>query len=465
MATAGGGGRVGRRGPGAHPGDGQMTTPEPVGNAIAAAPAARSAWSSVPNRVLLLLCLMYLIFYVDRVNISTAAPLIKHDLGLSNTALGFAFSAFAYPYAVFQLIGGWLGDRFGPRLTLGVSGFVVCISTALTGAVGGLAALVVVRLALGFGEGAAFPTATRAMAAWLPANRWGFGQGVTHSAARIGNALTPPLIAWLIAALSWRGSFVVLGAASLVWMAVWLWFFRDDPRTHPRVTAAELAALPPGRAAGPRPRVPWRRLFRRVLPVTAVDFCYGWTLWLFLSWIPSFFFHNFHLDLAHSALFSSGVFLSGVVGDTLGGIVSDRILKNTGNLRRARCGVISGGLFGGFVFLIPVILMHELWVAALCLSLAFFCVELVVAPIWAVPMDIAPRYAGSASGIMNFGFGVAGIISPWVFGYVIDLTGSWTVPFIASVILLLIGAGLALLLRPDRPLTDAAAEMAGARVI
>ena len=433
-----------------------MRSLDPIGGSISVvgAPAARLGWQSVAGRVLLLLCLMYLIFYVDRVNISTAAPLIKRDLGLSNTALGFAFSAFAYPYALFQLIGGWLGDRFGPRWTLGVSGLIVCISTALTGAVGGLAALVAVRLALGFGEGAAFPTATRAMATWLPASRWGFAQGVTHSASRIGNALTPPLIAWLITVLSWRGSFVVLGAASLIWMTVWVWFFRDDPRTHPKMTAAELEGLALTRSRAVRPKVPWLRLVPRILPVTAVDFCYGWTLWLFLSWIPSFFFHNFHLNLVHSALFSSGVFLSGVVGDTLGGVVSDRILKLTGNLRRARCGVIASGLFGGFLFMIPVVLVHDLAVVAVCLSLAFFCVELVVAPIWAVPMDIAPRYAGSASGIMNFGFGIAGIISPFVFGYVIDVTGSWTVPFLASIGLLLVGAALALRLRPDQPLPD-----------
>jgi nitrate/nitrite transporter NarK len=101
-----------------------MSTREPAGGVmpIAARALTRPAWNSVPNQVLFLLCLMYFIFYIDRVNISTAAPLIQKDLGLSNTALGFAFSAFAYPYAVFQLIGGWLGDKFGPRLTLGVSG-------------------------------------------------------------------------------------------------------------------------------------------------------------------------------------------------------------------------------------------------------------------------------------------------------------------------------------------------------
>jgi len=442
-----------------------MSTHDPVETAIGIAPAAptRPAWTSVPNQVLFLLCLMYFIFYIDRVNISTAAPLIQKDLGLSNTALGFAFSAFAYPYAVFQLIGGWLGDKLGPRLTLGVSGLVVCISTALTGAVGGLAALVLVRLTLGFGEGAAFPTATRAMSIWMPSTRWGFAQGITHSFSRIGNALTPPLIAWLIAVVSWRGSFVVLGAASFVWMAVWVWHFRDNPSTHPRVTAVDLEQFDKNRTSSDeRPKVPWPSLARRILPVTTVDFCYGWTLWLFLSWIPSFFFQNFHLNLKSSALFSAGVFLSGVIGDTLGGVVSDRILKRTSNLRRARCWVISGGLFGGFLFLIPVVLGHDLTVVALSLSLAFFCVELVVAPIWAVPMDIAPRFAGSASGIMNFGFGVAGIISPFVFGYTIDLTGSWTLPFLGSMGLLLAGSIMALRLRPEQQLLDPMLVTAGA---
>src|SRR5580700_4488932 len=183
----------------------------------------RSAWNSAPNQVLFLLCLMYMIFYIDRVNISTAAPLIKADLGLSNTQLGLAFSAFAYPYALFQLIGGYFGDKFGARLTLFVSGLIVCAATAATGAVGGLASLFAARLALGIGEGAAFPTATRAMAVWVPERSWGFAQGITHSFARIGNAATPPLIAMLVELVSWRGSFVALAGLSLIWVVLWFW--------------------------------------------------------------------------------------------------------------------------------------------------------------------------------------------------------------------------------------------------
>ncbi|MBV8535281.1 MAG: MFS transporter, partial [Alphaproteobacteria bacterium] len=264
---------------------------------------------TTPNAVLLLLCVMYLIFYVDRVNISTAAPLIKSDLHLSNTELGLAFSAFAYPYAIFQLIGGWLGDKYGPRRILGTSGLLVCAATALTGLVGGLASLFVARLALGFGEGASFPTATRAMASWTPEGSWGFAQGITHSFARLGNALTPPLIAALIVWLSWRGSFVVLGIASLVWVAVWISYFRDEPHEHAGITATDLAALSNRAQAARRPAVPWLRLARRMAPVTAVDFCYGWTLWLFVSWIPSFFYQNYHQDIQKTAFYSAAVFL------------------------------------------------------------------------------------------------------------------------------------------------------------
>src|ERR1700758_759953 len=402
------------------------------------------------NRILLLLCLMYMILYVDRANISTAAPFIKANLGLSNTELGFAFSAFAYPYALFQLIGGYVGDKFGARATLCVSGLIVCVSTAATGLVDSLLTLVIARVALGIGEGATFPTATRAMATWTPERNWAFAQGITHSFARIGNAMTPPLIALLIQFVSWRGSFVVLAIASFIWVLVWTLTFRDVPASPP-LSAEELADLPNRGRTVPKEPVPWIKLFRRMLPVTAVDFCYGWTLWLFLSWIPSFFYQNYQQNLMQSAFYSAGVFLAGVIGDTLGGVVSDQILRRTGDRNAARRNVIVAGKLGGFLFLIPVMLVHDVNVAAISLAAAFFSVELVVAPIWAVPMDIAPRYSGSASGMMNFGFGVAGIISPFVFGYLIDRTGSWTLPFAGSICLLLLGAGLAFRMRPDRP--------------
>ncbi len=407
-----------------------------------------------PQVVLGLLCLLYLILFVNRVNISTAAPLMKTDLGLSNTQLGLIFSAFAFPYAFFQLVGGWVGDKLGPRFTLTACCAIVCACTMLTGAAGGFVSLFSLRLALGFGEGAAFPTATRAMSSWTPAGSWGFAQGITHSFSRIGNAATPPLMAALLAFASWRASFVMVGAVSLLWLFVWAWYFRNEPAGHPSITKADLEALPARAAGSPRPAIPWLRLARRILPVTLVDFCYGWTLWLFLTWIPAFFFENYHLNLQSSAMFSAGVLFAGVIGDTVGGVLSDRLLRVTSSVKLARCSVLVTGFLGALIFLIPVVLIHNLTVTAICMSLAFFFAELIVAPIWAVPMDIAPRYAGTASGMMNFGFGVAGLVSPSSFGYLVDRTGSWVVPFLGSMALLLLGAILASRLQPQQRFVD-----------
>jgi MFS family permease len=408
---------------------------------------------SAPRVVLSLLCILYLILFVDRVNIATAAPLIKADLSLSNTQLGLAFSAFAIPYALFQLIGGWIGDKFGPRLTLSACCAMVGLSTMLTGAASGFVSLFALRLALGFAQGAVFPTATRAMSTWIPVRDWGFAQGITHSFGRIGNAATPPLMAGLLLFVSWRRSFVILGGASLVWLLAWAWYFRNDPREHPGITATDLASLPQP-ARRDRPVIPWLRLARRIWPVTLVDFCYGWTLWLFLTWIPAFFFENYHLNLRSSAMFSASVLFAGVIGDTAGGVATDRLLRRTGSLVVARRSVIVTGFLGALIFLCPVVLFHNLAITAVCLSLAFFFAELVVAPIWAVPMDIAPRYAGSASGMMNFGFGLAGLVSPSSFGFLVDRTGSWVFPFVCSILLLLVGAVLAARLRPDQAFSD-----------
>src|SRR5258708_30945697 len=185
--------------------------------------------------VLGLLCVMSLITYVDRVNISTAADAIKRELQLSNTQLGFLQSAFGYPYLIFQIFGGWIGDRFGPRRTLFLCGVIWAAATILTGFSGGLITLFVCRLLVGVGEGATFPVATRAMQNWTPLGRRGFAHGITHAFARLGNAPTPPIVAWLIAVVAWRGSFITLGGVSLVCVALLYPYFLANPADHAHV--------------------------------------------------------------------------------------------------------------------------------------------------------------------------------------------------------------------------------------
>lgn len=403
--------------------------------------------------VLGLLCVMYLITYVDRVNIATAAGSIQRELGLSNKALGLALSAFGYPYLLFQIFGGWIGDRMGPRRTLFLCGIVWAAATMMTGLAGSLLTLFLVRLLVGVGEGATFPVATRAMQTWTPSGQRGFAQGVTHAFARFGNAVTPPIVAWLIVTVSWRGSFVALGALSLVWVITWVVYYRDSPADHPSITAEELARLPVLQEHADRPPVPWRPLLVRMLPVTVVYFCYGWTLWLYLNWLPTFFLREYKLDITHSALFASAVFFAGVGGDLLGGTVSDAILRRTRNVRRARLTVIVLGFLCSFACMLAVFATRELTPIVLALGAAFFFAELVIGPMWAIPMDIAPKYSGTASGIMNSGSALAAILSPLAFGFVVDLTGDWHLPFAGSLALLLVGAALAFTMHPEEPLT------------
>lgn len=402
------------------------------------------------NIVLLLLCAMYFLTYLDRVNIGAAAAPIKEQFHLTNTQLGLVFSGFAYPYLCCQVVGGLISDRWGGRRTLVVCGLIWAGATILTGLAMGLVSLFAARLLLGLGEGATFPAATHAMQNWVSAEKRGFVQGLTHSFSRLGNAVAPPLVALLTVAMGWRASFIVVGLVSLLWIGLWGFYFRDDPRRHPRITAEELAELPPIKPTR-EGKIPWGALVRRMAPVTLTYFCYGWTLWLYLNWLPIFFKTSYHMDIQKSAVFAGGVFFAGVVGDTLGGVLSDMLLRRTGRLRLSRMILIVGGFTGALVSLIPILFLRDLTTVALCLSAGFFFVELVVGPIWSVPMDVAPGHSGTAAGLMNIGSALAAIVSPIAGGYMIDLTGNWYLPFIVSMAMMAVGAACAFLMDLREP--------------
>jgi MFS family permease len=401
------------------------------------------------NVFLVVLALMYFLTYLDRVNVSTAAAGFSKDFGLSKTQIGLVFSAFAYHYLFIQIVGGWISDRFGARRTLIACGLIWAAATAITGLAGGLTSLLIARVLLGVGEGATFPAATCAMSRWVVKEQRGFAQGFTHAAARIGNAAAPAVIVAIMASYGWRASFFVCALLSFAWVGLWAATFTEYPKDHPRASASELSNLPPPRAAESK-AVPWSRLIARMAPVTIVYFCYGWTLWLYLSWIPQYFLHSQHLDLKQSALFASSVFFAGVVGDTLGGIVTDRLLKKSRRLEVARSYMVCVCMFLTLLSLIPLMFTHSLTVSLLCLSAGFFFAEMTIGPMWAIPMDISTEYSGTASGIMNTGSALAAIISPVVSGYLIDVSGNWQLPFLGSMLLMGIGLVLSLRMHPER---------------
>ena len=416
---------------------------------------ARPRGIPATTNVLGLLCAMYFINYIVRVNVSTAAAVFQPELHLTNTQVGLIFSAFAYPYLAFQVAGGWVADKFGARKALTVFAIIWSLATVLMGLANSLSGLILGRVLLGIGV-SALPVATRAMSNWMPAEKRGFAQGITHASARLGNAFTPPLIAWLIVLVSWRGSFVVVGVLSFVWALAWGLYFRDDPAEHCRHHGVhDLERLPKKRVKTVA-RVPFMRLGARMLPVTIVYFCYGWTLWFFLAWIPSYFLHAYNMKLSSSALFASGVFLAGTCGDFMGGIASDRIFERTHSRTKARRNIIIFGFLMSTLFMIPVLTVQNLTVVVLLLSAAFFFAEFTVGAFWAIPMDIAPRYSGFASGFMNSGSALAAIVSPLIGGMIVDRTGNWKLTFVAGIALLVLGAIVAFWMKPDEELEDPA---------
>jgi MFS family permease len=419
-------------------------------------PLKRSGLFPAPSIVLGLLCLMYFITYVNRQNMATAGSDIIRDLHLTRGQLGQVIGSFGVTYAIFQILGGWLGDRWGARRTLFICGLVWASATALTGMVGGLMSLFMVRLLLGIGEGATFPVATRAMQSWVPAERRGFAQGFTHAFSRVGNSLTPPLMVALMGVVAWRGAFVALGVGSLLWVLAWVWYYRDVPSEHAGITPDDLAKLP-NRGQGAtkkRIQVPWARLIRRMAPITIVYFCYGWTLWMYLNWLPQYFENVYKLDIKKAAIFSSAVFFAGVGGDYLGGVISDRILEKTHDLKKARRDFVVASFLASFLFMLVVFVTQDLTAIVISMAAAFFCAELTIGPMWSIPMDIAPKYSGTASGLMNTGSAVAAALSPTAFGYIVDWTGNWQLPFLLSLGLLLVGSLLAFRMHPEKAFED-----------
>jgi sugar phosphate permease len=426
---------------------------------MSAVPAATSP-SKGRWYILLLISLMYLITYLDRVNISTAAPEIIKEFGFDKVTMGVIFSAFLWSYALFQVPGGWLSDKFGARRVLaGVVAFW-SLMTAATGLAAGATSFKIIRFLFGIGEAGAFPGATRAMQLWYPRSERGFVQGITHSASRAGAAMAPPIVLLIMLNFGWRAAFFICGAIGLLWALWWAFSYRNLPEDHGMVNRTELEHIRGVDASGAvnppqihkQMQVPWSKLLSsgNMWAVMCAYFTYVYCLWIFLSWLTTYLIEVRHFTLLKGGLLASLPLWAGVIGDTAGGLATDYLLRRTGSAKIARRTVAITGLLGCAVFITPAALTEDAMTAVICLTISMFFLECTIGPSWAVPMDTGGKYSGTVSGMMNMAGNFGGAISPIVFG-ILAQNGNWAAPFIVAAALLVAGSAVwAFWIDPDK---------------
>lgn len=398
----------------------------------------------VRHTVLWLTVAAYMITYMDRVVIASAVPSISKEFGFSLATMGGILAAFRWGYALFQIPGGWLGDRFGPRRALTAIVIWWSAFTSLTAASWGEFSMRAFRFLFGVGEAGAFPIATRSLSRWILPTERGYAQGITHAGSRIGAALTPPIVVWLIVSYGWRMPFFVFGLLGVFWAALWFWYYRDTPEEHSAVNEAELQLI---RGAGGPTRkrdtkdVPWRAILssRNLWVLCLMYFCYGYCLSVYLDWFPTYLNKHRGFNLKEMGFYASLPLFAGTAGDLLGGWVSDWIGHRSGDLRFARKVVAMTGFLLAAAGIVPATLTGDAVMSVVFSCIAVFGLELTVGVSWAVPLDIGGDYAGSVSSVMNTFGNVGGAISPTALAYLVDAYG-WNQPFLVAAGMCVIGA-------------------------
>ncbi|MDE1918280.1 MAG: MFS transporter [Sphingomonadales bacterium] len=349
----------------------------------------------------------YFITYIDRVLLSVAAPFIQKEFHLDTITLGKVLMCYSIAYALFQIPGGWFGDKVGPRLAMTCVVIWWSALTALTALSTSAVTMGICLFLIGMGEAGAFPIANRALSRWMLPSERAIAQGATHAGSRLGSTLTPLMVVPLVGltALSWRLPFLVFAVVGVVWALGWYAYYRNSPAEHASVNEGELeritGALGPF-AKGKR-KVPWRQILsnRQMWILGAMYFCYAYDIGVFLSWFPKYLTAARGIELKNMGFYASVPFLAGLLGDVAGGALSDHLLKTTGRHAWSRRVVSVSGFWASAVAVSLAALAQDPVVSIGWFSLGLFALELTVGVSWAVTLDVGGEFAGSVSAVMN----------------------------------------------------------------
>jgi MFS transporter, ACS family, glucarate transporter len=407
--------------------------------------SSMSSIAARPTRVrhiiLWLTVLLYMVTYFDRVLIATAMPTIQKEFGFGIETVGLILGAFQLSYALFQVPGGWMGDLIGPRRMLTAIVLWWSAFTAFTAMAWSVNSMIVMRFLFGMGEAGAFPNATRSLSRWmLPAER-GWAQGVTHAGARLGAALTPVMVAFMIWHFGWRFPFYFFGVVGVVWAGVWYWYYRDTPSEHKGANEAERELIQNALGAAPKRKgIPWGIILSspQMWALSATYFCYGYAIQMFLTWFPKYLEAARGMTLTQMGIFASLPLAAGVLGDLAGGWFSDEIIKKTGRIKFARKVVAVTGFFIAAIVCPFAVMEPDPYISAALFCIAVFALELVVGNAWAVSLDVGGNYAGSVSSVMNTLGNIGGFIMATATGFIVASYG-WNMAFYVVAGLSLVG--------------------------
>lgn len=385
----------------------------------------RKQGTRIRYRMLLLVFVCVVINYMDRSNISIAAPAILKDFHLTSMELGLIFSAFGWTYTFFQIPGGFLLDRIGSRILYTFSLTLWSLATLLQGAATGFAGLFGLRLSVGVFEAPAFPINNRIVTNWFPERERASAIGIYTSGQFVGLAFLTPLLATIQHFWGWRGLFVTTGIVGVVWAAIWYKSYRD-PDKHTRLSQKEYDHISEGgglvkgnKASGKK--ATWKDLkevfkYRKLWGIYIGQFAVNSTLWFFLTWFPTYLVKYRHLDFLKTGFLASIPFLAAFVGILLSGLLSDFLLRKGFSISSARkIPVITGLLLSTFI--IGANYVDNTALIVMFLAIAFFG-NGVASITWVFVSTLAPEHLiGSTGGVFNFIGNLASVIVPVVIGF------------------------------------------------
>lgn len=406
------------------------------------------------RRVLGFLSLLSVITYLDRVCISVAGPRMQEALSLNPEQWGWVTGAFTLSYALFEIPGGSLGDRVGPRRVLTRIVLWWSAFTSLTGAVSSYVLLVLVRFAFGMGEAGAYPNIGVTISRWFPLRERATAYGVVLMSAQIGGALAPVLVVPIQQAFGWRASFWVFGVLGMVWAAAWYGWFRDSPAQMPGAAPEELA-LAAAAPAKHRP-LPWARALRNRSFWALIGMaCFaGYTLAFFQSWLGTYLVRARGFTET-GLLFAALPFVVGAMANVSGGVLGDRFARRLG-LRLGRRVMFLAGYGGAVLFLAGGLVAEDKYLALAFLSLTYGGLTLAQPALMGVCLDMGGRYSGAVTGAMNSAAHTGGFVSSVLFGYLVNRFGNYTMPFVPMLGLMAAAALLGWWVDAERPVVSEA---------